>query len=568
MNLPAAIPLVIGVTGHRDLVEDEVPAIRERIREYLSDLRARWPTTPLIVASQLAEGADLLVAEEAQALGLELVFLQPLPLADYQAQFSGPEALQRFEALRAVSRVVDLATDESPRDRDALYELAGDFLARYSFILLALWDGKPAVGPGGTAAVVNYRFASRGGARPATAELRDIALGEADNSLVYHVLVSRARVNGEPTNGHRPLTAGYLHEYAGGRSALQDTMPEPRRRVLDRTEEFNRVAGREAQSDAVAWHAPLVGAPPAVERCARLIAVADHLAAVYRHRLMRVTAWTYGIGAVMGCAFVLYSKIPAMWGLIYVFFSAALTTIALSRYAEGRGWHRDHLEFRALCEGLRVQFYLRVAGVRDEGRLHTGDESFLRGQDAELDWISTAMRAVDFEMHDAGRDGILGGIEHALETWVGSLDPVKDQGTGQLAYFWRAGEHRRRLIALTEGTGATTLVLGLAAAAVLCFIPVLHVPYVKTPLVVTMGLLPLVAGILEAWLQKTAAKELARQYAYMYRLFDEARAQLQGDSNDHDRRSILFSLGRAALSEQATWVLLNRDRKLRHLPSH
>ena len=374
MELPAAIPLVIGVTGHRDLVEDEVPAIREQVRTYLSGLRARWPATPLIVASQLAEGADLLVAEEAQALGLELVFLLPLPLDDYRAQFSDGAALQRFEALRGVSRVVDLATDPPPHDRDALYELAGDFLARYSFILLALWDGKPAASPGGTAAVVNFRFASRGGARPATAELRDIALGEADNSLVYHILVSRARVNGGPTNGHRPLTAGYLHEYAGGRSALQDAMPESRRRVLDRTDEFNRVARDAGQARDIAWHAPVVGAPPAVERCARLIAIADHLAALYRHRLMRVTAWTYGIGAVMGCAFVLYSKIPSMWGLIYVFFGAALTTIALSRFADRRGWHRDHLEFRALCEGLRVQFYLRVAGVRDEGRLHTGDE--------------------------------------------------------------------------------------------------------------------------------------------------------------------------------------------------
>jgi len=452
--------------------------------------------------------------------------------------------------------------------RDALYALAGDFLARYSFILLALWDGKPAAGPGGTAAVVDYRFASRGGARPATQELRDIALGEADNSLVYHILVSRARVNGEPTNGHQPLTTGYLHEYAGGRSALQDTMPDQSRRVLDRTEEFNRVASRGLLANRIIAPTPLVGAPHAVNRCARLIAVSDHLATLFRHRLMRITAWTYGIGAVMGCAFVLYSKIPAMWGLIYVFFGAALATIALSRYAERRGWHRDHLEYRALCEGLRVQFYLRVAGVRDEGRLHTGDESFLRRQDPELDWIRNGMRAVDFEMHDAGRDGILGGIEHALEAWVGSLDPVRDLGAGQLAYFWRAGERRHRMITLTERTGATTLVLGLAAAAALCFIPVLHVAYVKTPLVVTMGLLPLVAGILEAWLQKTAAKELARQYAYMYRLFDEARTQLQGDASDDHRRSVLYSLGRAALSEQATWVLLNRDRKLRHLPSH
>lgn len=145
---------------------------------------------------------------------------------------------------------------------------------------------------------------------------------------------------------------------------------------------------------------------------------------------------------------------------------------------------------------------------------------------------------------------------------------MKARGSGQLGYFWHAGEQRRRMIALTERTGAVTLVFGLAAAAVLCFVPVLHTGYLKTPLVVTMGLLPLAAGLLEAWLQKSAAKELARQYGYMYRLFDEARSQLQGDVADDRRRSVLYSLGRAALAEHATWVLLNRDRKLRHLPSH
>lgn len=564
--VPAAIPLVIGVTGHRDLVEDEVPAIRERVREFLQGLKESRPHTPMIVASQLAEGADLLVAEEALALGLELVFVQPLPLADYRAQFSDYGEHVRFDALRGVSRLVDLATEEPAHDRDALYATAGDFVARYCYILLALWDGKPAAGPGGTAAVVEYRLASKGGARPANQEL-ELVLGEADNSLVYHIPVSRARVNGE-TNGHAPLAAGYLHEYAGGHSALHDRMPEQSRLVLDRTEEFNSAVAQDPQSAAGGNGMPFVGAPAAFQRCARLIAVSDRLASRLRQRLMRLTSWTYAIGAVMGCAFVLYSKIPAMWGLIYVFFGAALATIALSRYVERRGLHRDHLEYRALCEGLRVQFYLRVAGVRDEGRLHTGDESFLRRQDPELDWIRNAMRAVDFEMHDAGRNGIPGGIEHAIESWIGSLDPVRARGVGQLAYFWRAGERRRHMITLTERTGAVTLVIGLTAAAFLCFVPLLHLPYVKTPLVVLMGLLPLVAGLLEAWLQKSAAKELARQYSYMYRLFDEARAQLQCIAGDERRRAVLHALGRAALAEHSTWVLLNRDRKLRHLPAH
>ena len=44
-----AIPLVIAVTGHRDLVPDEVPGIRERVRELLTDLRKRYPERRLRV---------------------------------------------------------------------------------------------------------------------------------------------------------------------------------------------------------------------------------------------------------------------------------------------------------------------------------------------------------------------------------------------------------------------------------------------------------------------------------------------------------------------------------------
>lgn len=571
MTLSAAIPLVIGVTGHRDLVDHEEPVLRDHVRAYLAGLKGRYPNTPIIVASQLAEGADMLVAEEALALGLEIVCLRPLPLNDYRLQFSSDALRERFDALYASSRVVEFATQTNGTgaEFDEWYEKAGDFLARYCYILLALWDGKPAAGRGGTAGVVDYRLSTRGGARPQSQSLRDEALGEADNSLVYHITVSRARVNGAPGNGHRPLTAGYVHESAGGRSMIKEQMPPESAATLQRTEAFNAEARKDPSNrDPSLFKPPFVGAPPAVNRCAQLIEIADRLASTRRRKLLRTTAWIYSIGAIMGIAFVLYSKVPAFAVLIYVFFGAAVASLLLSKYADRAEWHRDHLEYRALCEGLRVQFYLRVAGVRDEGRLHTGDESFLRRQDPELDWIRNAMRAIDFEMHDVGRGSISGGIEHAIESWVGTLDLDADRGDGQVAYFWKAGEKRKRMVEVTERIGTVTLVLGLTAAAILCFAPTFHIEGVKTPLVVLMGLLPLGAGLLEAWLQKSAAKELARQYSYMYRLFDEARAQLQGVDNDERRRVVLYALGRAALSEHATWVLLNRDRKLRHLSGH
>ena len=62
----AKVPFVIGVTGHRDLVADELPTIRERVRELFAGLQRQFPELPILVMTPLAEGADRLVAEVAK----------------------------------------------------------------------------------------------------------------------------------------------------------------------------------------------------------------------------------------------------------------------------------------------------------------------------------------------------------------------------------------------------------------------------------------------------------------------------------------------------------------------
>ena len=46
------VPLVIGVTGHRDLMEAEIPGIETRVRDFLSRLQERFPNLPLRIMSR------------------------------------------------------------------------------------------------------------------------------------------------------------------------------------------------------------------------------------------------------------------------------------------------------------------------------------------------------------------------------------------------------------------------------------------------------------------------------------------------------------------------------------
>ncbi|HEY1295491.1 MAG TPA: hypothetical protein VGJ60_20625, partial [Chloroflexota bacterium] len=59
------VPLLVGVTGHRDLRHADQRYLEGAVRAVLHDLRTRCPSTPLILLSPLAEGADRLVARVA-----------------------------------------------------------------------------------------------------------------------------------------------------------------------------------------------------------------------------------------------------------------------------------------------------------------------------------------------------------------------------------------------------------------------------------------------------------------------------------------------------------------------
>ena len=81
------LPLVIGVTGHRDLRVQDIPELEAAVRNVLAELHAMCPKTPLVLLSPLAEGADRLVARVALADGATLVAPLPLARAEYEKDF-------------------------------------------------------------------------------------------------------------------------------------------------------------------------------------------------------------------------------------------------------------------------------------------------------------------------------------------------------------------------------------------------------------------------------------------------------------------------------------------------
>ena len=144
--------VTIGVTGHRFLTQ--VDKITAGVDEALRRIEAAFDAPPMAVISLLAQGADRLVVQRVFARwpAAELIVPLPLPQADYVTDFPSPESRDVFlDLLSRADRVITLPP--SPR-RDEAYAAAGRYVLDHCDVLLAVWDGKPAQGTGGTTEIV------------------------------------------------------------------------------------------------------------------------------------------------------------------------------------------------------------------------------------------------------------------------------------------------------------------------------------------------------------------------------------------------------------------------------
>lgn len=146
----------VGVTGHRSLADEaalarEVDNVLVRIREQRASHDGDPPV--ILLVSPIAEGADRLVAREVlKDPTAKLHVALPFPKDDYMNDFGAPGSKKEFETL--LSRADEVVTLPPAGTRNEGYEQAGLYVLDNCDVLIAIWDGEPPRGQGGTAEIV------------------------------------------------------------------------------------------------------------------------------------------------------------------------------------------------------------------------------------------------------------------------------------------------------------------------------------------------------------------------------------------------------------------------------
>jgi hypothetical protein len=138
--------MVIGVTGHQDIPPMAMDYITRALEARLALL-----AHPIGMCS-LAAGGDQLFAEAIVTRGGELHVV--IPCRGYEGAFSTNIDREQYKAF--LEKATDIVTLDYPSPSEEAFFAAGKQIVEAADELIAIWDGEPARGYGGTADVVAY----------------------------------------------------------------------------------------------------------------------------------------------------------------------------------------------------------------------------------------------------------------------------------------------------------------------------------------------------------------------------------------------------------------------------
>lgn len=402
---PIPFPLVIGVTGHRKLTNE--PELAQRVNEAISQIRKMLPplpTTPVVlgVLSPLAEGADRLVARQVLGVrGSDLEVVLPFQREDYVKDFETKESRAEFERLLSEARRVRQL--EPRKTRNESYEQVGHYIVDRCDALIALWNGQPSSGQGGTADIVQY-------ARDKKCPLFWINTNDGF-TLTF-----------EPGAGLSQLP---LADIEGYNSLPVDDDELEARKAREQVHLLGLAEKTHLRSE---WLRAICGhfLPHYIR--------ADFLAMRYQTLYFRAGSWVYVLAAaaVSTAAFqaLFAPEMPRIVFIEVALMAAVLTIIWLGRRQR---WHARWIDYRFLAERFRSAVFLAVANLEVGPLPPSRDLSH-----SSKDWIVAAFASVWRQVPQRQPEG------------GAQLDQLKDFFVGawiedQINYHRKTASHQERL---------------------------------------------------------------------------------------------------------------------------
>lgn len=562
-----SLPITIGITGHRDIRREDIPRLEEAIHSVLDEIALQCPSSPLYFISALAEGADRLAAKIALKKGLKLISPLPMKRHIYEQDFSDDDSRQEFETLLnqseqwfelpllAGTNEEDILEYNAARDRQ--YAYVGAYIARYSHLVIALWDGDPQELVGGTSYVVGFKL--RGITPPYVAQQGRFEPEEV--GTVYHIVTPR---RSHPLPKESP---GTIHVLYPEESVERKGETNKYQSILNDTDNFNtdeRKLIPELQDEVIKSKSYLSPGLPnkfsdeRTDDLTKFFSIADTLAGFYQRKTTKYLRILFSSAMLATMLFEFYAYILLDEPVILsVLFFNLIIAYCLYDFVAKKRFQDKFQDYRALAEGLRIQYYWKLAGIEESVA-----NNYLKEQRSELDWIRHALRSWSLPFYKKGHLLQDLSIENDKERWDIIMNGwIADQ------YSYFAKSSLREINRLKKMNKAANFFL-IGGFSLIAINMIYHyfIGFSQHAVILYFAsIFPIAAGLLFGYAEKRSFSAHARQYEKMSVLFAKAKRQLEeclSRDGFAEAQDIIYELGKEALKENGDWVLTHRERPI------
>jgi hypothetical protein len=624
-ELSYRVPLVVGITGHRDLRPEDIPVLEKHFEAILKRLQNDYQGStggdaPLVLVSALAEGADRLAARVALSVGATLVAALPMPSDEYRRDFETTGSQIEFDELMGQSfttRVMGFVPGNTPENvrgdpvcRAKQYRAVGVFIVQQCNVLIAMWDGNDDRAMGGTAEVVAFK---REGIPLSVNRTAGNSLDGSEIGPVIHLVTPRmkagtaatrvsvlpwgADVASKPSDGngqHDEVDAwetfaalsALTREFNTDAREFENTTPSS---VLEESESALFAVSDDHPGDSPAR----LFAVKEGSIWRRFFGIADALAKRRQAQFRTDWIWLFliSLAGVFLFAFADHfgfgtdrGVVPA-W-LLFLYFVTGGAGLFLLRRVRRRRDQERFLDYRALAEALRVAIYWHILSIvrpQSNGEIVDQSENAVNGvadlypikQPSELTWVKNTLRSLALFHRPQGRtqpqfsDAMAYNV--VRQYWV----------LGQERYFAQQRERHDRQSHMFENCsyvcfGITSVFVVLSFLSIFGWfrmldhqIPIFGIPLrIRDLMLIASGLLPGIAAALTGYSERLAYAAQANQYERMRLLFKRAHDLLpeQFSQDMQPAAWLVFrQLGMEAMKESADWVSIYRQRPIKSL---
>lgn len=594
------IPVVIGIVGHRDIPKNDEEKITTAIEKKLREVMQECPNSPIYILTALAEGADRLAVKAAERIKnsassgptkrvplgsaqLKIGAVLPLPVLEYRKDFSSPTSLQEFDDMFKRSDwyyepdVKSSSLAESGA-RDKCYRTNGLFIARHSQLIIACWDGFHKGAVGGTSDVVNFARIGLDQAQPSVSNLTNFP----DTRPVTHIFTRRESAEDERSQTVEPgkseeLFPSYQWGAPGANSEQGKDEKKRWKDIRARFDEFNRAVlqvssksadpfkkersylfGQKRVGKETIEAIPLEKLDGKAHTSLGIYGAAEALSMFAQRRRSRLISAILILSGIALLTEQLYSGPYHVWGWLMFSITAGILAVAAYWWMRWRRLEPRYLDYRALAEASRVQFFWHLAGIKDFVADH-----YLRGQRDDIEWIRQAMLVQQLPLLRTSKTlGQREAIGLCKSHWI---DDQKDYFGGSAN---KAAINRRKF-----GVWSNRSLLMLSLAIFVAIVTLISDVIVTTYfpefdrsglfyLIWLYGAFFAIAALFRVYLEIKVFAENANRYQHMKLYFEYSEHLIsEQEANGLESCKPLFvEVGKQALAENSDWLLFHRQR--------